>query len=210
MIRVLLADDHPIVRRGLRDIIVEEADMRVVGEAKDGNEALALVHRHQCDVLLLDLTMPGKGGLEVLALLKYERSKLPVLVLSVHAEEQYAARVIKAGAAGYMNKVSAPEELVKAIRKVVAGGKYISPSLAEHFACTLERRPNRLPHHLLSDREFSVLCMIAQSKRMKEIAAELCISAKTVSTYRSRILTKMKMKTNMQLMAYALKHQLVE
>ena len=210
MIRVLLADDHPIVRRGLRDIIVEEADMRVVGEAKDGNEALALVHRHQCDVLLLDLTMPGKGGLEVLAQLKYERSKLPVLVLSVHAEEQYAARVIKAGAAGYMNKVSAPEELVKAIRKVFAGGKYISPSLAEHFACTLERRPNRLPHHLLSDREFSVLCMIAQGKRMKEIAAELCISAKTVSTYRSRILNKMMMKTAMQLMAYALKHQLVE
>lgn len=131
MIRVLLADDHPIVRRGLRDIITEEADMRVIGEAKDGNEVLALAHRHQCDVLLLDLMMPDRGGLEVLAQLKYERSKLPVLVLSVHAEEQYAARVLKAGAAGYMNKVSAPEELVKAIRQVVAGGKYISPSLAE-------------------------------------------------------------------------------
>jgi two-component system invasion response regulator UvrY len=208
MIRVCIADDHPIVRRGLRDIIDEEADMRVIAEAKDGNEALA--HRHQCDVLLLDLTMPDKGGLEVLAQLRYERSKLPVLVLSVHAEDQYAARVLKAGAAGYMNKISAPEELVNAIRKVVAGGKYISPALAEQFAVTLERRPKRLPHHLLSDRELSVLCMIAQSKRMKEIAAELCISAKTVSTYRSRVLIKMKMKTNMQLMSYALKHQLVE
>ena len=210
MIRICIADDHPIVRRGLRDIISEEADMRVVGEAKDGNEALALAHRHQCDILLLDLTMPDKGGLEVLAQLKYERSKLPVLVLSVHAEEQYAARVLKAGAAGYMNKISAPEELVKAIRKVIAGGKYISPSLAEQFAGTLSRGTRRPPHQLLSDREFSVLCMIAQSKRMKEIAAELCISAKTVSTYRSRILTKMRMKTNMQLMSYALKHQLVE
>jgi two-component system, NarL family, invasion response regulator UvrY len=208
MIRVCIADDHPIVRRGLRDIIAEETDMRVVCEAKDGNEALK--SRHRCDVLLLDLTMPDKSGLDVLAQLKYEHSKLPVLVLSVHSEEQYAARVLKAGAMGYMNKVSAPEELVKAIRKVVAGKKYISPSLAEQFALGLERRPKRLPHHQLSDREFSVMCMIAQSKRMKEIAAELCISAKTVSTYRSRILAKMKMKTNMQLMSYALKHQLVE
>jgi two-component system invasion response regulator UvrY len=209
MIRVCIADDHPIVRRGLRDIIAEEADMRVVGEAKDGNEALALAHCHQGDVLLLDLTLPGKDGLEVLAQLKYERSMLPVLVLSVHAEEQYAPRVLKAGAAGYMNKGSAPKELVKAIRQVVAGGKYISPALAEQFAGTLSRGTRRQPHQLLSDREFSVLCMIAQSKRMKEIAAELCISAKTVSTYRVRILTKMRMKTTMQLMSYALKHQLV-
>jgi two-component system, NarL family, invasion response regulator UvrY len=208
MIRVCIADDHPIVRRGLRDIIAEEKDMRVVCEAKDGNEALA--NSKKCDVLLLDLTMPDKSGLEVLAQLKYERSKLPVLVLSVHTEEQYAARVLKAGAAGYMNKVSAPEELVKAIRKVVAGEKYISPSLAEQFAGTLSRGTRRQPHHRLSDREFSVLCMMAQSKRMKEIAADLCISAKTVSTYRSRILIKMKMKTNMQLIVYALKHHLVE
>jgi two-component system, NarL family, invasion response regulator UvrY len=210
MIRVCIADDHPIVRHGLRDIIAEETDMRVACEAKNGNEAMAFVHQHKCDIMLLDLSMPDKGGLDVLAQLKYERSKLPVLVLSMYSEDQYAARVLKAGAAGYMNKISAPEELVKAIRQVVAGSKYISPSLANLFAIALERGSKRQPHHQLSDREFSVLCMIAQSKRIKEIAADLCISAKTVSTYRSRILNKMKMKTNMQLMAYALKHKLAQ
>jgi DNA-binding NarL/FixJ family response regulator len=208
MIKVIIVDDHPVVRRGLKQIIEDEQDMQVAGEATTAGECFSLVRRMECSLVLLDISLPDRSGFDVLKQLKYERPGLPVLILSVHPEDQYAVRFIKAGASGYLMKEGAPEELVKAIRKVNAGGKYVSASLAEKLVSHLEAS-DKPPHENLSDREFQILCMISQGKSLKSIADELCISEKTVSTYRSRILEKMKMNANSDLTRYALENHLV-
>jgi two-component system invasion response regulator UvrY len=208
MIKVIIVDDHPVVRRGLKQIIEDEPDMQVVGEATNAGECFSLVRRMECSLVLLDITLPDRSGFDVLIQLKYERPGLPVLILSAHSEDQYAVRFIKAGASGYLMKEGAPEELVKAIRKVNAGGKYVSASLAEKLVSHLDAL-DKPPHENLSDREFQILRLIAQGKSLKDIADELCISEKTVSTYRSRIMEKMKMSTNSDLTRYALDHHLI-
>jgi DNA-binding NarL/FixJ family response regulator len=210
MIRVLVADDHAIVRRGLKQILTAEPDMSVVGEARDGVEALEFARKHACDVVVLDVSMPGPSGLEVLKDLKRERPKLPVLVLSIHPEDQLAIRVLKAGGAGYMTKETAPEELVKAVRRVVAGGRYVSARLAEKMAMALESDSDKPRHETLSDREYEVMCLIASGKSVSEIAARLSLSVKTISTYRSRILEKMDLPNNAALTHYAIQNRLVE
>lgn len=210
MINVMIVDDHLIVREGLKQIITESSDIRVVDEASNGTEALAKVKHAECDVLLLDISMPGRSGLEILKDLKHEAPSLSVLILTMHPEEQYAVRVLKAGASGYLTKESAPDELIEAIRKVSKGGKYISPTLAEKLAFDLEIDTGRPPHETLSDREFQVLCLIASGKTVTEIADEMVLSVKTISTYRSRILEKMRMKTNAELTYYSIKNQLVD
>jgi two-component system invasion response regulator UvrY len=208
MIRVIIVDDHPVVRRGLKQIIEDEPDMQVAGEAKDAGECFSLVRTTDCTVVLLDITLPDRSGFDVLKQLKYELPGLPVLILSIHPEEQYAVRFIKAGASGYLMKEGATDELVKAIRKVNAGGKYVSASLAEKLVSHLDAF-DKPPHENLSNREFQILCMIAQGKSLKSIAVELCVGEKTVSTYRSRIMEKMKMSTNSDLTRYALENHLV-
>ena len=210
MIRILIADDHPIVRRGLREILAEQPDMGPMGEAENSQGVLELVRRQDWDIVMLDIAMPGRGGLEVLKELKQERPRLPVLVLSMHPEEQYGVRTLKAGAAGYLNKESAPDKLVQAIRKILSGGKYISPTLAERLACAVERDRTKPLHEFLSDREYQVLCMIASGKTVSGIAGELSLSVKTISTYRSRILEKMRMKTNAEVTHYAIKNALID
>ncbi len=208
MIKVIVVDDHPVVRRGLKQIIEDEPDMQVAGEATNAGECFSLVRKMECSLVLLDISLPDKSGFDVLKQLRYEHPKLPVLILSIHPEDQYAVRFIKAGASGYLMKEGAPEELVKAIRKVHAGGKYVSASLAEKLASHLDTS-DKSPHENLSDREFQILCMIAKGESLKGIADELCISEKTVSTYRSRIMEKMKMSTNSDLTRYAIDHHLV-
>lgn len=210
MIRVLIADDHPIVRHGLKQILSEEPDMEIVGEATNSNEVIDLAEKRNWDIVILDITMPGRGGLDVLKVLRRDFPKLPVLVLSIHPEDQYAVRALKAGAAGYMTKESAPEELIMAMRTVLKGKKYISPSLAEKLADYLEREDQKNIHEILSDREHQVLLMIASGKSIKEIAEELSLSIKTISTYRARIFEKMKMKSNAELIRYAINKNLVE
>ncbi len=210
MIRVLIADDHPIVRQGLRQILSEISDMAVAGEAVNGQEALDQVRAGGWDVLVLDITMPDRSGLDILRELKHQQPDLPVLVLSIHAEEQFAVRLLKAGASGYLTKENAPDELVKAIRKVVDGGKYISQSLAESLAFSLDVASDGPRHETLSDREFQVLQLVASGKTLTEIAEELSLSAKTVSTYRSRLLEKMNLKTNAEIVRYAIENRLVE
>ncbi|HEY3304237.1 MAG TPA: response regulator transcription factor [Candidatus Binatia bacterium] len=209
MVKILIADDHPVVRQGLKQVLADEADMKVEGEAANANELLAKVRRESWDIVLLDITMPGRGGLEVLKDLRRERAKLPVLVLSMHPEDQFGLRVLKAGAAGYLTKDSAPEELVKAIRKVCGGGKYISPLLAEQLAVRLDPDEPRPPHEFLSDREYQVMCLIASGKRVGDIAKNLSLSVKTISTYRLRILEKMGVKTNAELTRYAIERALI-
>jgi len=210
MIKVLIADDHPIVRQGLRQILSEIPDMVVAGEAVNGQEALDQVRAGGWDVLVLDITMPDRSGFDILKELKHLQPDLPVLVLSIHAEEQFAVRLLKAGASGYLTKENAPDELVKAIRKVVDGGKYISQSLAESLAFSLDVTSDRPPHEKLSDREFQVMQLMASGKTLAEIAEELSLSAKTVSTYRSRLLEKMNLKTNVEIVRYAIENGLVE
>jgi len=212
MIRILIADDHAIVHRGWKQIVADEPDMVVAGEAATGEEALMLIRRQSWDVVVLDLSMPGRGGLEVLKELRQERRRVPVLVLSMHPEEQFAVRALRLGAAGYLTKESAPEELVKAIRKAVAGGRYVSASLAEKLAGHLGREAwdERPPHEILSDREYLVLRLIASGKSVSTIADELALSVKTISTYRARILEKMGMKNNAELTHYAISRGLIE
>ncbi|MBI3803720.1 MAG: response regulator transcription factor [Nitrospirae bacterium] len=210
MIKILIADDHAIVRRGLKQILTETSDMVVAGEAHDGQEMLDMVRNDQWDVIVLDISMPGRGGLDILKQLKSERPKLPVLMLTIYPEDQYAVRVLRAGASGYLTKESAPDHLVEAIRKVARGGKYISPHLAEKLAFNLESLSEKPPHESLSDREFQVLRLIASGKTVKEIGDELALSVKTISTYRTRILEKMRMKNNAELTHYAIQQKLVE
>jgi DNA-binding NarL/FixJ family response regulator len=209
MIEILIADDHAIVREGLKQIVAETDDMVVADEATSGHEVLEKVRNNEYDVVILDISMPGRGGVDILKQLKSQRPNLPILILSMHPEEQYAVRVLKAGAAGYLTKESAPDELITAIRRVSLGRKYVSSSLAEKLAFDLERDTEKPYHEILSDREYQVMCMIASGKRVQEIAEELCLSVKTVSTYRSRILQKMNMKNNAELMHYAIKQGLV-
>lgn len=208
MIRVLIADDHPVVRRGLRRILEDEIDMEVAGEAQNAQEALDLVNKGQCDVLVLDIELPGRSGLDLLKELRKSLPKLPVLVLSIYPEEQFAVRVLRIGAVGYLTKESAPEDLVKAVRAVHAGGKYITPTVAELLAIELDRTTSKPAHASLSDREFEVLRMIASGKTVSQIAGELSFSVKTISTYRARILEKMRMRTNAELTHYAITNKL--
>ena len=210
MIKILVADDHAIVREGLKQIVRETSDMEVAGEAADGRQVFQMVANDDWDVVLLDIGMPGKSGIDILKELKAEKPGLPVLMLSMYPEEQYAVRALKAGASGYLTKESVPDELINAIRKVSAGGKYVSSSLAEKLAYDLEADAEKPLHETLSDREYQVMNMIAKGETLKDIADELCLSIKTISTYRSRILEKMRMKNNAELMHYAIKHELVE
>ncbi len=210
MIKVIVVDDHAVVREGLKRIIAESGGMTVSGEAADGHEAMQVIKKEPCDVVLLDITMPNKSGLDVLKDLRAEQPRLPVLVLSMHPEDQYAVRVLRAGAAGYITKESAPAKLVQAIRKVVRGGKYVSPSLAEKLVYDLGTNTDKAPHEILSDREYQVLCMIASGKTVTQIAEELALSVKTISTYRVRILEKLQMNNNAEITRYAIKEGLVD
>ena len=208
MLKIVIVDDHPVIRRGLKQIITEEPNIEVIGEAENAQVALTLIRETDCDAVILDITMPGTSGLDVLKQVKCEYPKLPVLILSVHPEEQYAVRVIRAGASGYMTKDNTPDELIKAIRKIASGGKYITPFLAEKLVSVLDAS-QKLLHEKLSDREFQVMRMIASGKAISDIAEELCLSGKTVSTYRARILKKMNMKSNAELIRYALENEFV-
>jgi len=208
MIKICVIDDHAVVREGLKRIISENSGMAVTAEASDGDEGLRVLQSQPCDVVLLDITMPHKSGLDVLKELHLKSPRLPILVLSMHAEEQYAVRVLRAGAAGYLTKESAPAKLVQAIRKVVHGGKYVTPSLAEKLVYDLGSDLTKPAHEILSDREYQVLCMIASGRTVTEIAEELVLSVKTISTYRVRILEKLKMKNNAEMTRYAIKEGL--
>jgi DNA-binding NarL/FixJ family response regulator len=210
MIRALIADDHAVVRQGLKQILGDMPEMVVAGEATTGQEVLDKVRAETWDVVVLDISMPDRSGLDVLKQLRSERPRLPVLVLSMHSEDQYAVRVLKAGASGYLTKDSAPDELVKAIRKVVSGGTYVSSFLAEKLAFEVGTDSSRLPHETLSDREFQVLRLIAAGESVTEIAAELYLSVKTVSTYRARMLEKMNLTTNAELIHYAMRNHLID
>jgi two-component system, NarL family, invasion response regulator UvrY len=208
--KILLADDHAVVRQGLKQILAAEFNQAVFGEASTGQQAIELVWRERWDVLVLDITMPGQNGLDVLKMIKKSRPRMPVLMLSMHPEDQFAVRMLKSGAAGYMTKESAPAELVGAVKKVVAGGRYISPTLAEKMAAFLAFDVHTAPHERLSDREFLVLRLIASGKTVSAIASELSLSVKTISTYRSRILEKMGLHNSAELTHYAIQNHLVE
>jgi DNA-binding NarL/FixJ family response regulator len=207
--KILLTDDHALVRQGLRLILADHFKDATFGEARNAHDALTKVWKEKWDVVVLDVTMPGRSGLEVLKEIKRSKPKLPVLVVSMHPEDQFAVRILKAGAAGYLTKESAGEELVGAIKKVTGGGKYISPSLAERMASYLAIDVQKAPHERLSDREFLVLRMIASGKPVSEIAKELSLSVATISTYRARLLEKMDMKNNAELTHYAIQKGLV-
>ncbi|MCB1908271.1 MAG: response regulator transcription factor [Rhodocyclaceae bacterium] len=209
-IRVLIADDHSIVRQGLRQILSETEDLAVSGEASNGVEALQQVRQDSYDVVLMDVSMPDRNGIDALKLIRKEFPRLPVLMLSMYPEEQYAIRALKAGAAGYLNKQSAPEQLVTAIRQVASGKKYVSASLAEELANAITDDDERPLHERLSDREYQTLCLIASGKTLTQIGEELNLSVKTVSVYRARLLEKMRLSNNAELTHYGLKHGLVE
>jgi two-component system, NarL family, invasion response regulator UvrY len=207
--KILLADDHAVVRRGLKQILTDAFKRATYGEARNAQEALDLIWKQDWDVIVLDITMPGRNGLDVLREIKKSRPRLPVLVLSMHPENQFAVRVLKSGASGYMTKETAPDELVGAVKKVLAGGRYVSNALAENLAASLSAKQTT-PQEKLSDREFQVLRLISSGKMITDIARELSLSVKTISTYRSRILEKMGMNNNAELMHYAIQHKLVE
>ncbi len=210
MIRVLVADDHGVVREGIKRILADTPDLCVAGEADNGREAYAKVATQAWDVVLLDLSMPGKSGLEVLHDLKRLRPQLPVLVFSMHTGGQYAMRAFKAGALGYLPKDCLPQELVAALRKVVHGGRYVSPSLAEQLVFEVTRKSDQPLYTDLSDREYQVLCLLAAGNTVSDIAQELALSVKTISTYRARILEKLHLKTTAELIRYAILHELVD
>ena len=209
-LRVLIADDHPVVRRGVRGILEDAPDVGEVAEAETPQQVLDLVRATPWDVLLLDLGLPGRGGLEVLKDVRQEYPKLPVLILSVQPESQYAIRALRAGAAGYLTKESAPESLLIAIRKVHAGGRYVSAALAEQLAAEVGVDADTPPHQRLSDREFEVMRMLAAGRSVGQVADQLSLSVKTISTYRARILEKMGMATNADLTQYAFRNRLID
>jgi DNA-binding NarL/FixJ family response regulator len=209
-IKIIIADDHAIVREGLKQIVAEEKDMIVCGEAEDAAALMELLQKEKWSIVVLDINMPGKSGLEALKDIKQLYPDLPVLILSMFSEDQYGLRAIKAGASGYLKKVSATTELVIAIRKIVSGRKYINPELAEKLAENLENHKNNLLHEKLSDREYQIMCNIALGKSAEEIAAELSLSINTIYTYRNRILEKMSMKSNVELTQYAIQNKLIE
>ena len=210
MIKVLLADDHAIVRGGLKEILLRHMESVECGEAENAEQVLTQVREHRWDLLILDITMPGRSGLDILADLKQLRPELPVLVLSMLPEDQFGKRVLKAGAFGYLKKESAPEELIQAIRKVLSGGRYVSPALAEKIVLDLNDGANLPLHEGLSAREFEILVMLGSGKTVSQIAEELHLSVTTISTYRARILEKMNMSTTAELMRYAFRNHLVD
>jgi len=209
MIKILIADDHVLIREGLKKILKAAPDISVVNEAQNAREVFQQVNA-ELDVVVLDISLPGKSGLELLKDLKQQFPKMPVLILSMHPEDRFAIRALKAGAAGYVTKESAADELIKAIRKVVQGRKYVSPGLAEKLAFDLETDTAKPVHENLSDREYQVMCMIAAGKTVRQIATELFLSMSTINTYRARILEKMNMKTDAELIRYAVQNQLVD
>lgn len=208
--RILIADDHPIFRGGLKEILLKDSDVEFVGEADNGHKVLDLARKHRWDAVILDITMPGKGGLEVLQELRRERPKLPILILSAHPEDQLAVRLLAAGAAGYLTKDKAPTVLLTALRKIVQGGRYVGEATAEKLAFRLASETTMPVHESLSNREYQVMRSLAAGKPIKEIAAELFLSVRTVSTYRARVLGKMNMKTNADLIRYALQNKLID
>lgn len=210
MIRVLVCDDHAVVRRGLRQILAETQDVEVTGEACTPAEVMQAVRAHRFDVVLMDVSLKGGSGIELIGDIRKERAGLPVLILTVYPEEQYAVRAIKAGAAGFLNKEAAPDRLIEAVRKVASGGRWVSPELAETLASLLAGEGAGAPHERLSDREFEVLKLLASGKTVSEVAQLLSLSVKTVSTHRTRILKKMNMRTNAELTTYAVRNRLVE
>ena len=211
IINVLVVDDHALIRKGLKQILDDTSDIRVTGEAETGMEAIRMVRDNKYDMALLDITLPDKYGIDVLRQMKLQCPALPVLILSMHPDEQYALRSIKAGASGYMNKQSAPSQLVTAIRKVASGKKYISSELAEQLANDLTNdKPQDATHKILSNREYQTLCLMAAGKSLSEMADIMSLSAKTVSVYRSRMLEKMKLKNNAEAVRYAINNHLIE
>lgn len=209
-IKIIIADDHAIVREGLKQIVAEEKDMIVSGEAEDAASLMELLKKEMWSIVVLDINMPGKSGLEALKDIKQLYPELPVLILSMFSEDQYGLRAIKAGASGYLKKVSATTELVSAIRKIVSGRKYINPALAEKLAENIGGDKNNYLHEKLSDREYQIMCNIALGKSAEEIADELALSINTIYTYRNRILEKMSMKSNVELTQYAIQNKLIE
>jgi two-component system invasion response regulator UvrY len=208
-LRVLIVDDHGVVRHGVKQIIEASFDQAAIAEAKDAEEMMDKVRNGKWDALILDISLPGRSGLDVLADIKKFNPKLPILTLSAYPEDQLAVRILKAGAAGYLSKESAPEELVTALKRVLAGGRYVSTALAERLAMTLEDQGDKLPHEMLSDREYQIMCMLASGKTTTDIAKELLLSPTTVSTYRARIFRKLHVKKRAQLVEYALNHKLI-
>lgn len=209
MPNILIADDHPIVRTGLKQIIADEPDINIIGEVSNGVEVLEFLMKNACDLVLLDLAMPKRTGLDVINEIKQLQPKIGILVLSIYPEEQYAVRALRAGASGYLTKASAPNELINAIYKVLSGGKYISISLAEILASEIDQHTPQHAHERLSDREHQVMLMLAAGKTVTEVAQELNLSVKTISTYRARILEKMNMRNNAQLTFYAVEKHLI-
>jgi len=210
MIKILVADDHAVVREGIKHIFSEIPDINITGEARNGQEVLENIGKQDYDLLLLDIAMPGRDGLEILKEIRMQKPKLPVLILSMFPEEQYALRALKSGASGYMTKDSIPNELVKAVRKILRGGNYVSSSFSDKLLTELTSDIKKPLHETLSDREYQIMRMIASGKTMNEIANELSLSSKTVYTYRARILEKMGMKNNMELTRYTTKHGLID
>jgi two-component system, NarL family, invasion response regulator UvrY len=208
--RLLLIDDHAMFREGLKQILAKQSDMNMIDETGNGHEALDKMRMNEYQVVILDLSMPGRSGWDILSEIKAEHPTIPVIILSMHPEDQYAIRMLRAGAAGYITKESDTGELLAAIRKVAKGGKYVSPLLAEKLAETVAQDSTRMPHQILSNREFQVLCFLASGKSLKEIADELCLSEKTITTYRARIMEKMQLRNNVELTHYAIQHKLIE
>jgi len=207
--KILIADDHPVVRAGMKELLSGAFGKLTFTEAKTAQETIEMASKEEWSLVILDVSMPGRSGIDILSDLKRAQPKLPVLVLSMHPEEQFARRALKAGASAYMTKETVPEELVKAVRKVLAGGRYVSSSLAEKLASDLREGTNLTPHEILSDREFQILQMIASGKTVTNIAEELALSVKTVSTYRARVLEKTGMRNNAELIRYAIENHLV-
>lgn len=210
MTKILLVDDHELVREGIKKVLKKEVGLEIVGEASNSTGLNELLGKHKPDLIILDISLPDRGGLEVLKDLKMLYPKLPVLMLSMHPEERFAIRAIRSGASGYVTKDMAAQELVKAIQKIMCGRKYVSANLAEHMAAELEAPSEKTPHEVLSDREFEVLRLIASGKKLSEIANQLSLSVNTVTTYRARILEKMNMRSNAELIRYALENHVVE
>jgi len=210
IIRIIIADDHSFLREGIKKTIQDEIDMKIVGEASNANDAMNIIRELEPDVTIMDISMPGKSGLDVLKDLKAMKKKYRILILSMHPEDRFAIRALKAGAAGYLTKESAPDELVKAIRTVLTGRKYVSKALAEKLADILSDDMDKMPHEQLSDREYDVFIKIASGKKAVDIAAELSISVHTVNTYRARILEKLSMSSNVELTQYAMHNNLID
>lgn len=210
MINLLIVDDHPLIRQGLRQTFLDTDDIRVIDEAGDSASAIVKIQRNRYDAVILDISLPGRSGLDTLTQIKCLAPRLPVLILSIYPENQYAVRVLKTGADGYLTKESPPDELIQAIRKIVHGGKYVSPTLAEKLADNLADNNQTATHETLSDREFQTMLAIANGKTVKEIADELNLSVKTISTYRTRILRKMRLKNNAEIICYAVRQGLVK